>query len=55
VRSWALAVRKDIFERELIGRMSALQIQAYMSSFIGWAKLPIIMGGMVVRWENHPV
>jgi RecA/RadA recombinase len=28
VRSWAPAVRKDFFERELMGRMSALQIQA---------------------------
>ncbi|KAG2065266.1 hypothetical protein BDR04DRAFT_1161672 [Suillus decipiens] len=28
VRSWAPAVRKDFFERELTGRMSALQIQA---------------------------
>ncbi|KAG0708621.1 hypothetical protein DFH29DRAFT_994048 [Suillus ampliporus] len=28
VRSWPPAVRKDFFERELMGRMSALQIQA---------------------------
>lgn len=28
VRSWAPAVRKDFFERELAGRMSAFQIQA---------------------------
>jgi hypothetical protein len=28
VRSWAPAVRKDFFERELMGRMSAFQIQA---------------------------
>lgn len=28
VRSWAPAVRKDFFERELMGRMSAMQIQA---------------------------
>ncbi|KAG2132304.1 uncharacterized protein EDB93DRAFT_910289 [Suillus bovinus] len=28
VKSWAPAVRKDFFERELMGRMSALQIQA---------------------------
>ncbi|KAG1890591.1 uncharacterized protein F5891DRAFT_107882 [Suillus fuscotomentosus] len=28
VRSWASGVRKDFFERELMGKMSALQIQA---------------------------
>jgi len=28
VRSWPPAVRKDFFERELVGKMSALQIQA---------------------------
>ncbi|KAG1864110.1 hypothetical protein C8R48DRAFT_672821 [Suillus tomentosus] len=28
VRSWAPGVRKDFFERELMGKMSALQIQA---------------------------
>ena len=27
VRSWPPSVRKDFFERELVGKMSALQIQ----------------------------